>query len=70
MQEIYGFSYFTLPKGAYSDINFGNVVRLSTSVLCADSDAAEFMFRMITNKETILESTGTVEVDPIPELSD
>ncbi|KAF7985860.1 hypothetical protein HWV62_562 [Athelia sp. TMB] len=53
-QEIYGFSYFALPKGAYGDIHF------------------EFMFRMVTNphKETILESTGTVEVDPIPELSD
>ncbi|KAF7973233.1 hypothetical protein HWV62_15729 [Athelia sp. TMB] len=70
-QEIYGFWHFTLPKGAYGDINFGNAVRLPTSV-CVLIRAAEFMFGMVINphKETILESAGTVEVDPIPELSE
>ena len=72
-QDIYGFSHFTLPKGDYSDINLCKVVRLSSSVLCADSDGTAFEFRMVAGsnqQETLMRAPPVkVEVDPIPELS-
>ena len=34
VQEIYGFSHFTLTTGDYHDISFCKVARLSSSVRC------------------------------------